>query len=83
MQLETTYKIQFNVHFCHYHLNFIDEFQKDKILVQGKPIFFITPMFSLPFWSLESQIPWHPSNLLNLHETGLKICILNRIPDKS
>lgn len=32
--IRTTYKIQFNVHFYHYHLNFIDEFQKDKILAQ-------------------------------------------------
>lgn len=35
MQLETAYKIQLNVHFYHYHLNFIDEFQKDKILAHG------------------------------------------------
>lgn len=35
MQLETTYKVQFNVHAYHYHLNFIDAFQKDKILAHG------------------------------------------------
>lgn len=31
MQLETTYRIQFNIHFYHYYLYFIHELQKNKI----------------------------------------------------